>query len=155
LGALPGAACTQQPGWVFGPFEKPGIVNPILAPNHDATFRSPMNDTVVRWEEYATFRPAAVVKDGKVYVLYRAEDASGDRQIGHHTSRIGLAESADGLRFTRRAAPVLCPDRDAQAADEWPGGVEEPRVAEADDGTDVLTYTQWDRRMPSPAAPTP
>ena len=147
LGALPGVACTQQPAWAFGPFERPGAANPILAPNPGATFRSPANDTIVRWEEFATFNPAAVVRDGKVYVLYRAEDASGDRQIGHHTSRIGLAESADGLRFTRRTAPVLYPDRDAQAADEWPGGVEDPRVVESDDGTYVLTSMQHTARQ--------
>jgi len=154
LGALPGVACTQQPVWAFGPFERPGAANPILAPNPGATFRSPANDTIVRWEEFATFNPAAVVRDGKVYVLYRAEDASGDRQIGHHTSRIGLAESTDGLRFTRRAAPVLYPDRDAQADNEWPGGVEDPRVVESDDGTYVLTYTQWNRRIPRLAVAT-
>jgi len=148
LGALPGVAGAQQPLWAFGPFHKPTAVNPIIAPDPRATFHSPMNDTIVRWEEHATFNPAAVVKDGKVYVLYRAEDASGDQQIGHHTSRIGLAESADGLHFTRQAAPVLYPDRDAQTSREWPGGVEDPRVVESDDGTYVLTYTQWDRRIP-------
>src|SRR5438876_12363582 len=120
--------------WMFGPSVKPALVNPAITPRATSTFRSPLGDSSVRWEEYATFNPAAVVKDGKVYVLYRAEDASGDRQIGRHTSRIGLAESADGLRFTRRAAPVLYPDRDAQAADEWPGGVEDPCVLESDDG---------------------
>jgi predicted GH43/DUF377 family glycosyl hydrolase len=154
LGALPGAARAQQPPWAFGPFHRPGAVNPILTPDSGATFRSPMSDSIVRWEEHATFNPAAVVKDGKVYVLYRAEDASGDRQIGHHTSRIGLAESADGLRFTRRGVPVLYPDRDAQAPYEWPGGVEDPRVVESEDGMYVLTYTQWNRRIPRLAVAT-
>jgi predicted GH43/DUF377 family glycosyl hydrolase len=154
LGALPGVARAQQPLWAFGPFHKPAAVNPIIAPHPGATFRSPMRDTLVRWEEHATFNPAAVVKDAKVYVLYRAEDASGDLQIGHHTSRIGLAESADGLRFKRREAPVLYPDRDAQAPREWPGGVEDPRVVESDDGTYVLTYTQWNRRIPRLAVAT-
>jgi len=156
LGALPGVARAQQPPspWAFGPFHKPREVNPIILPDPGATFRSPMNDTLVRWEEHATFNPAAVVKDGTVYVLYRAEDASGDREIGHHTSRIGLAESADGLRFTRRGAPVLYPDHDAEAAREWPGGVEDPRVVESADGTYVLTYTQWNRRIPRLAVAT-
>ena len=141
-------ACGQGPGWMFGPFEKPPRVNPVLTPNPAATFRSPVNDSIVRWEEYATFNPAAVVRDGKVYVLYRAEDASGDMQIGHHTSRLGLATSADGLRFARASAPVLYPDRDAQAQLEWPGGVEDPRLIEARDSTYVLTYTQWNREIP-------
>jgi predicted GH43/DUF377 family glycosyl hydrolase len=138
----------QSREWMFGPFVKPRDANPVLTPNKSATFRSPMNDSVVRWEEYATFNPAAVVKDGKVYLLYRAEDATGEAKIGHHTSRLGLAESRDGLRFTRRSEPVLYPDKDAQAKYEWPGGVEDPRIVEAGDGTYVLTYTQWNRDIP-------
>ncbi|MGH7427262.1 MAG: glycoside hydrolase family 130 protein [Candidatus Methylomirabilaceae bacterium] len=133
---------------MLGPFEKPKQVNPAITPNPASTFRSPMNDTIVRWEEYATFNPAAVVKDGTLYVLYRAEDATGEMRIGHHTSRIGLAASTDGLRFTRRAAPVLYPDKDAQAQYEWPGGVEDPRIVEMQDGTYVLAYTQWNRDVP-------
>lgn len=133
---------------MFGPFAKPQQVNPAIAPNPASTFLCPVTDTTVRWEEYATFNPAAVVRDGKVYVLYRAEDASGEMRIGRHTSRIGLAESADGLRFTRRGAPVLYPGDDAQAEYEWPGGVEDPRIVEQDDGTYVLTYTQWNRDIP-------
>jgi len=137
----------QQP-WMLGPFAKPADVNPVITPNPASRFRSPMTDSVVAWEEYATFNPAAVVRNGKVYVLYRAEDASGARQIGGHTSRLGLAESGDGLHFTRRATPVLYPDTDAQRQYEWPGGVEDPRVVETDDGTYVLTYTQWNRDVP-------
>jgi predicted GH43/DUF377 family glycosyl hydrolase len=140
--------------WMLGPFEKLPAVNPVIAPGGAAEFLSPMNDSVVRWEEYATFNPAAVVKDGKVYVLYRAEDATGEARIGDHTSRIGLAESPDGLHFTRRSAPVLFPDKDAQAKYEWPGGVEDPRVVERDDGTYVLTYTQWNRDVPRLAVAT-
>src|SRR2546426_787882 len=135
LGSLTGPARGQGRDWMFGPFEKPPLVNPAIAPNGAATFFSPINDGSVRWEEYATFNPAAVVKDGKVYVLYRAEDATGGTEIGRHTSRIGLAESADGLRFTRRSAPVLYPDKDEQTTFEWPGGVEDPRIVEAVDWT--------------------
>ena len=154
VGLLGAPARGQGREWMFGPFEKPRQVNPVIAPSTAATFRSPMNDSVVRWEEYATFNPAAVVKDGKVYLLYRAEDASGEERIGHHTSRLGLAESADGLRFTRRGAPVLYPDKDAQAKYEWTGGVEDPRIVEAGDGSFVLTYTQWNRDVPRLAVAT-
>jgi beta-1,2-mannosidase len=152
--ALARPAHAQWKEWMLGPFEKPREVNPVVAPSPAATFRSPMTDSVVRWEEYATFNPAAVVRAGRVFLLYRAEDASGAERIGHHTSRIGLAESADGLRFTRRAAPVLFPDKDAQAPYEWTGGVEDPRVVEAEDGTYVLTYTQWNRDVPRLAVAT-
>jgi predicted GH43/DUF377 family glycosyl hydrolase len=95
-----------------------------------------------------------VVRNGKVYVLYRAEDASGAAEIGGHTSRLGLAESSDGLHFTRRATPVLYPDRDDQAQYESPGGVEDPRIVEREDGTYVLTYTQWNRDVPRLAVAT-
>ena len=152
-GAAP-AVLGQATEWMLGPFRKPDGVNPVIRPDRAAEFRSPMNDSVVHWEEYATFNPAAVVREGKVYVLYRAEDASGDATIGHHTSRLGLAESSDGVHFTRRAMPVLYPDKDDQAKYEWPGGVEDPRVVEADDGTYVLTYTQWNRDVPRLAVAT-
>ncbi len=149
LGSVPGEpAGGAGREWMFGPFEKPKHVNPVIMPSRTSTFLSPMNDSSVQWEEYATFNPAAVVKDGKVYVLYRAEDATGETKIGRHTSRIGLAESQDGLHFTRRSAPVLYPDKDAQAHFEWPGGVEDPRIVETEDGSYVLTYTQWNRDIP-------
>ena len=152
--ALPVTPVAAQGAWTFGPFEKPVAANPVIAPRASSVFRSPMGDTVVRWEEYATFNPAAVVRDGRVHLLYRAEDASGEEKIGHHASRLGLAESGDGLRFTRRSAPVLYPDRDAQAANEWPGGVEDPRLVEDEDGRYVLTYTQWNRDVPRLAVAT-
>lgn len=152
--AIRGGPSPAQRSWMLGPFEKPAEGNPVITPNPASRFRSAMTDSVVAWEEYATFNPAAVVRNGKVYVLYRAEDASGPRQIGGHTSRLGLAESSDGLHFTRRATPVLYPDNDAQRPNEWPGGVEDPRIVETDDGTYVLTYTQWNRDVPRLAVAT-
>ena len=139
---------------MFGPFEKPNGVNPVITPSAASQFRSAMSNTAVRWEEHATFNPAAVAMDGRVYLLYRAEDASGEPTIGGHTSRIGLAHSGDGIRFTRSNAPVLYPDADAQRPYEWPGGVEDPRIVEAEDGSYVLTYTQWNRRVPRLAVAT-
>jgi predicted GH43/DUF377 family glycosyl hydrolase len=148
------SASAQDLSWMIGPFVKQNATNPIIVPATANTIRSPLNDSIVRWEAYATFNPAAVVRQGKVYVLYRAEDATGDSAIGHHTSRIGLAESADGLHFARRGTPVLYPDRDAQRDNEWPGGVEDPRIVERDDGEYVLTYTQWNRQVPRLAVAT-
>ena len=153
----PAAAARAQGGdraWMIGPFEKPGGVNPILTPNKTATFRARPEDPLVHWEETATFNPAAVVRNGSVHVLYRAEDATGEQRIGYHTSRIGLAESTDGLRFTRRPAPVLYAQDDAQASNESPGGVEDPRVVETEDGRYVMTYTQWNRQVPRLAVAT-
>ena len=78
-------------------------------------------------------------------VLYRAEDNSGTMEIGGHTSRLGLAESKDGIHFKRLGEPVFYPADDGQKSREWPGGVEDPRIVEREDGTYVLTYTQWNR----------
>ena len=149
---LAGSAGTFAQGghraWMLGPFDKPKGVNPILTPNKTATLRARPGDEPVHWEETATFNPAAVVRNGSVYVLYRAEDATGEQRIGYHTSRIGLAQSTDGLRFTRRPSPVLYAQNDAQASNESPGGVEDPRIVESEDGRYVLTYTQWNRQVP-------
>src|SRR5262245_40014265 len=146
--------CEDRQSWMLGPFSKPADANPVVTPNPTARFHSPMNDSTVAWEAYATFNPAAVVKDGKVFLLYRAEDASGVEQIGGHTSRLGLAESTDGLHFTRRPTPVLYPDTDAQRQNEWPGGVEDPRIVESEDSTYILTYTQGNRDVPRLAVAT-
>jgi beta-1,2-mannosidase len=100
----------------------------------------------VHWEALHTFNPGAVVRHGMIDLLYRAEDDTGAMRIGMHTSRLGLAESADGIHFTRRTTPVFFPAEDSQKAREWPGGVEDPRIVEAEDGTYVMTYTQWNRK---------
>jgi predicted GH43/DUF377 family glycosyl hydrolase len=133
--------------WGLGHFVRSGDVNPVIAPSADSVFFCPMRKAPIHWEALHTFNPAAVVRNGRVYVLYRAEDASGEMQIGMHTSRLGLAESGDGLHFTRRPAPVLYPADDDQKQREWEGGCEDPRVTESPDGTYVLTYTQWNRQI--------
>jgi predicted GH43/DUF377 family glycosyl hydrolase len=152
--SLSGLGRAQAGDWMLGPFVKPPGIGPVLVPNAAPTFHSPLSDSTVQWEAYATFNPAAVVRDGKVYLLYRAEDASGEAMIGGHTSRLGLAVSDDGLTFSRRATPVLYPDTDAQGGNEWPGGVEDPRLITREDGTYVLTYTQWNRDVPRLAVAT-
>src|SRR5580693_2654466 len=137
----------QEPQkWEIGPFTRPASGNPVIAPRAESIFPDPILKKPVHWEALHTFNPAAIVRDGKVYLLYRAEDGSGEMVIGGHTSRLGLAESKDGISFVRRADPVFYPADDAQQSREWPGGVEDPRVVEAEDGTYVLTYTQWNRK---------
>ncbi len=135
--------------WTIGPFTRPVTGNPIIAPDPHAQFDDPILHAPAQWEALHTFNPAAIVRDFKVYVLYRAEDNSGAMQIGMHTSRLGLAESVDGVHFTRRAEPVFYPAEDDQKAREWPGGVEDPRIVELEEGTYVLTYTQWNRQTHS------
>ena len=145
LAAVLGASATERSGWQLGPFRRPADGNPVIWPKRDSTFLDPMRKRQVAWEALHTFNPAAVVRNGKIDVLYRAEDDSGTMEIGMHTSRLGLAESEDGIHFTRRGAPVFFPAPDDQTSREWEGGVEDPRIVESEDGTYVITYTQWNR----------
>jgi predicted GH43/DUF377 family glycosyl hydrolase len=136
----------SSPSWQIGPFTRPASGNPVITPDPQSTFPDPLLKAPAHWEALHTFNPAAIVRDGKVIVLYRAEDDSGAMSIGMHTSRLGLAESTDGIHFTRRPAPVFFPAADDQQSREWPGGVEDPRIVESPDGNYVLTYTQWNRQ---------
>ena len=86
-----------QQTWVIGPFARPAEVNPIISPLKESTFTDPILKAPTHWEALHTFNPAAIVRNGKVYVLYRAEDDSGAIEIGGHTSRLGLADSVDGI----------------------------------------------------------
>ena len=131
--------------WMFGGFVRPEGKNPVIEPNPNSVFFCPMNQAEVKWEESDTFNPAAVVKDGKICVLYRAEDNSATG-IGKRVSRVALAETTDGVTMARRSAPVFYPDNDSFSKTyEWPGGCEDPRVAVTDEGMYVMFYTGWDR----------
>eukprot|EP01041_Mallomonas_annulata_P008881 gene8881-18383_t len=123
-------------------FEKFEHDNPVLGPLSSTPWTCPVRQEEVLWEEKDVFNPGAVVRDGKVHLLYRAEDT-----VGHlaGTSRIGLASSKDGIHFTdRRPTPVVFPDHEAHSHFEWDGGCEDPRVIESPDGTYVMTYTTYD-----------
>lgn len=92
---------------------------PLLSPGHD-------------WSEFGLFNPAAIRIGNKIVLLFRAQDRE-------HTSRIGYAESTDGLHFNVRPEPVLSPEADYEKG----GGVEDPRVVQIN-GTYYLTYTGYD-----------
>lgn len=123
--------------WALLGFVKADSINPILNPSSDQVFFCPLNKKEIRWEEKNVLNPSAVVKDGKVYMIYRAQDSL-------MTSRLGLAVSNDGFHFTKEPAPVLYPDSDDMQQYEWKGGVEDPRIVEGEDGTYILTYTSYD-----------
>lgn len=149
LAVLPLLGYSQNvlPEWALGGFARPEKVNPIITPNPASQFDCPMQGKKIGWEESDVFNPAATVKDGKICVLYRAEDNSATG-IGKRTSRIGLAESEDGIHVQRRKTPVMYPDNDNAKEFEWPGGCEDPRVAMTEDGLYVMAYTAWNRKVP-------
>ncbi|MCH3941533.1 MAG: glycoside hydrolase family 130 protein [Bacteroidales bacterium] len=139
--------------WAITGFVKPEGENPIIYPDSISKFYCPMLQDSVKWEEGATFNPAAVKMNGNIIVIYRAEDDI-NQGIGSRTSRLGYARSVDGIHFQRMSAPVFYPDIDNQKDLEWPGGCEDPRIAVTEDGTYVMMYTQWNRDCPRLAVAT-
>lgn len=116
--ALGFQASTTRP---FGEWHR-ASESPVIFPRGDG------------WESAGTFNPAVILGDGKIVMLYRAQDKQG-------TSRLGYAESSDGIRFIRRDEPVLSPTTDY----EKDGGVEDPRLVQIGD-TYYLTYTGYNKR---------
>jgi predicted GH43/DUF377 family glycosyl hydrolase len=96
---------------------------PLLAPQSGPPFE---------WMSAGVFNPAAIRSHEKTVLLFRAQD-------GKHTSRIGYADSSDGIRFAVRQQPVLVPE----APYERGGGLEDPRVVKIE-GDYYLTYTGYD-----------
>lgn len=129
--------------WQITGFSKPKE-NPIMQADSSFTFFCPMKQQKVQWQKADVFNPAAIVRNNKVYVLFRAEDVPGVG-IGMRTSRIGLAESDDGIHFKKQSAPVLYPDSSEFMQYEFPGGCEDPRIVETENGDYVLLYTSWNR----------
>lgn len=148
--AFAASACAEPaataPEWAWTGFRRPEGANPVIAPDTATRFFCPLRREWVAWQEGDTFNPAAAVHDGRVVLLYRAEDRSGEG-IGQRTSRLGCAFSDDGVHFRRLSEPVFYPDVDSQTALEWPGGVEDPRIVQTDEGLYVMFYTQWNRRQ--------
>jgi beta-1,2-mannosidase len=106
-------------GYPLGPFVRDPS-NPILRPTNRP------------WESRFVFNPAAIVRHGRVHLLYRAQGPD-------LRSSIGLATSSDGVHFDRRDEPVLV----ATEPYELPGGCEDPRVVRVG-RTYYMTYTGYD-----------
>ena len=136
----------EFPDWAWADFQRPEGINPIISPDTTTFFYCPMRQDSIAWEASDTFNPAATVYDGKVVVLYRAEDNSATG-IGSRTSRLGYASSDDGLHFKRMSVPVFYPADDSQKELENPGGCEDPRVTMTEDGLYVMAYTSWNRKV--------
>lgn len=149
---------TEKENWAFPHFEKVDSLNPILRPSSDLAFIDPITKNRIKWEERNVLNPTALVRDEKVYLLYRAQDLMG-------TSRIGMAVSNDGLHFEKMPEPIFYPDEDAMKGYEWNyqkspdkpvnpedcvscyfDGVEDPRIVESETGDYIMTYTAYDGR---------
>jgi beta-1,2-mannosidase len=132
---------TAQLRWNEGPFTKVPE-NPVMGADSSYSFFCPVQQRNVKWQRADVFNPAAIIKDGKVHLLFRAED-NPRAEIGGRTSRIGIAVSDDGVHFRKHPVPVLYPARDEFLEYDHPGGCEDPRVVETEDGKYVMAYTSW------------
>ncbi len=126
-----------QAVWTFKDFEKLDSANPILLPDTSYSFECPIQNSKVKWQSKNVLNPTAFIKEGKVYLLYRAQDSA-------MTSRLGLAISEDGIHFKKQPTPIFYPTKDAYLKYEWKGGVEDPRIVCMPDSGYLLTYTAYD-----------
>ena len=140
-----GCANNLSTKWDFKSFYKPAE-NPVLKADSTFTFIDPIKKESVKWQKADVFNPAAIVRNNKVYLLYRSEDNS-DAILGGRTSRIGLATSEDGLHFTKYPTPVLYPDSSKFMQYDYPGGCEDPRIVQMEDSLYVLAYTSWNYKI--------
>jgi predicted GH43/DUF377 family glycosyl hydrolase len=127
-------------------FYKPVSI-PVLSNDSTAIFFDSLKNEMVRWKKADVFNPAAIVKDDKIYVLSRCEDNPA-AAIGGRTSRIGISISEDGIHFTSFKEPVLYPSKDAFQQFDFPGGCEDPRIVQTEDGLYMLAYTSWNYKIP-------
>src|SRR5918993_1475823 len=113
-----GAVLTTPP---FGVWERISE-SPIMGPRGDG------------FEAAGVFNPAVVKRGNQFVMLYRAQDRDG-------TSRLGYATGTDGVRFTRRANPVMGPEAEYEKG----GGIEDPRVTKIGDSY-YMTYTGYNKK---------
>jgi len=142
-GCAPGEKTGGDTADLFMNFQKPEE-NPVLSADSTFVFLDPIQNKVIRWQKADVFNPAAIVKDNKIHLLFRAED-NPNAILGGRTSRIGLATSEDGFHFDIYPIPVLYPDSGEFMQYDYPGGCEDPRVTVTEDGLYVMAYTSWNR----------
>jgi predicted GH43/DUF377 family glycosyl hydrolase len=118
---FPSVAVEPQTESVFGHWKRVSET-PIVSP------------TGAGWESAGTFNPAVLTRYNKFVMLFRVQDAAG-------TSRLGYAESMDGVHFTRKHGAVLSPEADYEKG----GGVEDPRLVQLRDRY-YLTYTAYNKK---------
>ena len=133
----PSVISSIHKSWEMADFVKLDDANPILNPSKSKNFDCPISKTMLEWEGRNVLNPSAIVKDDLVYLIYRAQDEN-------MTSRLGLAISKDGINFQKENEPIFFPSEDNMKKYEWPGGVEDPRIVESEEGKYILTYTSYD-----------
>jgi len=96
--------------------------NPVLTP-----------DATLSYERECTYNPCVVVKNRKIFLIYRAEDKYND-----YVSSLCLASSTDGYHFKKyKNNPIIKPTRPEEKR-----GCEDPRITKVG-STYYLTYTAY------------
>ncbi len=142
------AGCSVKPTAYdqLSAFHKP-IDTPILKRDPAVYFFDSLKNDTVHWKKADVFNPAAMVRNDSIYVLSRCEDNPA-AILGGRTSRIGISVSVDGIHFNSYPDPILYPANDAFRQFDYPGGCEDPRVTQTEDGLYVLAYTSWNYTIP-------
>ncbi|MBE3555559.1 MAG: glycosidase [Firmicutes bacterium] len=89
------------------------------------------------WEAAAVFNPAAIRRDGRIVLLYRASNRPFHAEQEPYLSAIGYAESEDGIHFRRYPQPVM-----VGVGEQEKRGVQDPRVSWID-GSYRMVYTAF------------
>jgi predicted GH43/DUF377 family glycosyl hydrolase len=101
--------------------------NPILTPV----------TTAGSFERACVYNPAAVIKDDKVHLIYRAEE----EYYTYYISRLGLAVSDDGFNFTRYEKNPVVEEEEGNPHEKH--GCEDPRLIRLDNDNFFLTYVAF------------
>lgn len=88
LAALLPPSLAAQQSWVIGPWVRVSQT-PVITPRPTSTFVDQWIGKPFPWEALHTFNPVAVVRNGKIAVLYRAEGQAcpGNNQTSFVFSR--------------------------------------------------------------------
>ena len=131
--------------WRIGPFVKEG--KPLLYPTSNSVFYCNITNKLINWEVSNVYNPAAIVRNGELHIIYRADgehlggvDAFGNNRV---VCRLGHAVSKDGVNFRRSSHPVLYPDNDNYKSFEWWGGCGDLHIIESDSGRYYMNYDAW------------
>lgn len=109
--------------------------NPILQPTHNGD-----------WESKYVLNPTAIYDDGKVHILYRAQNDDD-------TSVIGYAQTKDGFHITKKSDKPIYVPRIPEEIREEPGfsGCEDARITKINDRF-YMCYTAYNGHGPARVA---
>ena len=88
---------------------------------------------MVKWKKADVFNPAAIVKNDTIFVLSRCEDnPAADTGWTHFPHRYFRQPGRHPFHFFPE--PVLYPAKDDFQKYDYPGGCEDPRIVQTEEG---------------------